>query len=175
MKVKNKQGRGKRELSPVTTDHDTNHQNLLWGYSGFLVRRLWQIHVAMFMEETKESRITPVQFSILLIVRNKPGLDQGSVARELGLDRSNAADILARLERRKLIKRTRSEADRRAVAISLSAAGARLVSQLEGRILRSHIRLVEDLPVSQRELFKTMLQRIVAAKNELGRAPLKLG
>jgi DNA-binding MarR family transcriptional regulator len=155
-------------------DGDGSDPNLLWNFSGFLVRRLWQIHTAIFLEQTEGTRITPVQFSILLILQNKKALDQGSLASEIGIDRSNAADILNRMERSKLIKRNRGVHDRRAMIVSLTAKGNTLLEKLDARVLQSHARLVEALPRDQRPIFIQMLQCVVAAKNDLGRAPLKL-
>ena len=48
----------------------------LWSRPGFLVRRLHQIHVAMFMEELAEDQVTPIQYGVMSILVDKPGLDQ---------------------------------------------------------------------------------------------------
>ena len=55
---------------------------------GFLIRRAQQIAVALFLEETGALGITNTQYGILLVLKNRPGIDQISVARLLGLDRS---------------------------------------------------------------------------------------
>lgn len=149
--------------------------NILWSYSGFLVRRVWQIHVAMFMEEAEGTGVTPVQFSILLTLRQKEGLDQRRLAENVGIDRSNTADIMRRMQQAGLIKRSRGVEDRRAMIVSLTPKGARLIEALERRVDNSHRRLVEALSPAQRETFVGMLQRIVAVENDLGRARLKLG
>ena len=147
-------------------------RNLLWTYTGFLVRRVWQIHVAMFLEDVKV--VTPVQFSILQIARRRGGCDQGSLATDVGIDRSNAADILARLERKGLISRSRGKVDRRESIVRLTKKGQAFVRKIEGQIRRSHRRLVEDLSAHERKQFKSMLERIASAKNNFGRTPMKL-
>lgn len=147
-------------------------RNLLWTYTGFLVRRVWQIHVAMFMEDVKV--VTPVQFSLLQIARSKGGCDQRTLANEVGIDRSNAADILARLERKGLIARSRGKIDRRESIVRLTKKGQVFVRKIESRIRRSHRRLVEDLTAEERKQFKSMLERIASAKNSFGRTPMKL-
>lgn len=145
----------------------------LWEYAGFLVRRLWQIHVAMFMEAT-DSEITPVQFTILMVLRDRPDLDQGTLGSEIGMDRSNAAEIFARMESVGLIQRQRGTVDRRAMIMSLAPKGRKLLERLEQRIRKTHDRLLEDLPQRDRKRFLQMLQEIVSAKNGYGRSPLRL-
>ena len=72
----------------------------LWGRPGFLIRRLHQLHVAVFLEECGDFDVTPVQYAVLSVLYRGKALDQVSVAAEVGIDRNNAADVLRRLERR---------------------------------------------------------------------------
>jgi len=66
---------------------DTVHSDMpLWGRPGFLLRRLHQIHYALFFEECAGFDITPVQYGLLTTVSLNPDLDQNSLARELGID-----------------------------------------------------------------------------------------
>src|ERR1017187_2232352 len=65
---------------------------------GFLIRRLHQIHVALFADECATFDVTPVQYSIMTVVRAQPGLDQVRLAAEVGVDRTTLASVLARLE-----------------------------------------------------------------------------
>ncbi len=60
---------------------------------------MWQIHVAMFLQETKGSGTTPLQFSILLVLQQDPDLEQFELAYRVGLDRSNLSEIPARMVR----------------------------------------------------------------------------
>jgi len=79
---------------------DTVHSDMpLWGRPGFLLRRLHQIHYALFFEECAGFDITPVQYGLLTTLSLNPDLDQNSLARELGIDRTNVADVLNRQRR----------------------------------------------------------------------------
>ena len=66
-------------------------KELLFARPGFLIRRLHQIHVAMFMEEFKSTNITPVQYGLMTAMAALPGLDQTSLGQEVGLDRTTTA------------------------------------------------------------------------------------
>jgi DNA-binding MarR family transcriptional regulator len=91
---------------------------------GALMRRLHQVSIALFMEGFRETGLTPLQYTVLRIVEKRPGIDQTSVASHAVLDASTVKDIIARLEGRKLLRRTVG-ADRRSKTVSLTPAGAR--------------------------------------------------
>jgi hypothetical protein len=86
----------------------------LWSRPGFLLRRLNQIHYALFFEECRAFNITPVQYGLLTALAIRGQLDQGSLGVELGIDRTNVADVLVRLAARGLVRRVRDPSDRRA-------------------------------------------------------------
>jgi DNA-binding MarR family transcriptional regulator len=148
--------------------------NPLWERPGFLIRRLHQIHAAMFEEACAGLRVTPVQYSLLTMVGRRPGIDQASLAHEIGMDRSNATDVIRRLERGGLLRRQPGEADRRTRALVLTKAGEDMLRRLDRVALGAHDGLVEILTPRQRALFLRTLQRLVADKNDLGRAPFKI-
>ena len=70
----------------------------LWSRPGFLIRRLHQLHIAIFLEECGDYDVTPVQYAVLSVLYRGKALDQVSVAAEVGIDRNNAADVLRRVE-----------------------------------------------------------------------------
>jgi MarR family transcriptional regulator, lower aerobic nicotinate degradation pathway regulator len=93
---------------------------------GFLIRRLRQIHLALFADACGEFGLTPVQYSILTVAAARPGLDQAAVANEVGVDRATMADGLARLEWRGLIARRGAVRDARLKLERVTVAGRRL-------------------------------------------------
>ncbi len=145
-------------------------ENVLLNYAGFLVRRMWQIHVAMFLQETKGSGMTPLQFSILLTLEESPDLEQFALAYRVGLDRSNLSEIVSRMTKAGLIKCGPSDRDRRTRVARLTAKGQQLLVRLREKVDRSHARLLEDLPAGERARFLKMMKAVVEKKNDLGRA-----
>ena len=116
----------RRGASKASLRTGTVHSEMpLWGRPGYLLRRLHQIHYALFFEECARYDITPVQYGLLTTLSLNPNLDQNSLARELGIDRTNVADVLNRLARRGLIERRRSPNDARMVLARLTRAGDR--------------------------------------------------
>jgi hypothetical protein len=45
----------------------------LWSRPGYLIRRLHQIHCALFLEECRESGLTPVQYGLLTALTFRGG------------------------------------------------------------------------------------------------------
>lgn len=146
----------------------------LWTRPGFLIRRLHQIHLALFLEECAGFGITPVQYSIMSVAAAQPGLEQGRLGHEIGVDRATLANVVARLETRGLLTRNASETDKRLKLVRLTDAGLMLLAQMEGAARRAHDRTVEALPPAARAIFLDGLATLVEAGNSFGRAPLRL-
>jgi len=72
---------------------------------GTYIRRLQQIAVAIFLQETEPFGLTPVQYAALAAVRRLPGVDQRTLAATIGLDTSTTGGVIDRLEARGLVRR----------------------------------------------------------------------
>lgn len=144
----------------------------LWRRPGYLVRRLNQIHYALFYEECGAFDITPVQYGVLTTLSMKPGLDQNSIAQEVGIDRTNVADVLSRLERRGLVRRERGREDRRTYVTWLTPEGTRLTKAMLAPMKRAQERMLEPLDAAERERFLALLLRLIDANNDVSRAAL---
>jgi DNA-binding MarR family transcriptional regulator len=138
---------------------------------GHYIRRLHQIAVAIFLQETETHGITPVQYAALQCVSDSRGIDQRSLARTIGLDTSTVAGVLDRLESRGLLQRSAAPDDRRVRRLALTPQGASLLERLVPDMLRAQQRMLEPLPRAERAEFMRMLQALVTANNELSRAP----
>ena len=140
---------------------------------GFLVRRLNQIHLALFFEECKAFDITPVQYGMLTALVATPGLDQKALGLEVGLDRTNTADVVKRLEARGLVTRTPSPTDGRVKHVFIAAAGKKVVKAMYGDMIASQERLLAPLPEADRKKFLELLRTLVDANNAFGRASMR--
>jgi DNA-binding MarR family transcriptional regulator len=139
---------------------------------GHLIRRCQQIAVAIFMEETAASNITPPQFAALAALAEHPGIDQRRLADAIAFDRSTIGDLVARLESRGLVTRTVGD-DRRTKRLALTPAGDDLLQTLEAAVARTQERILEPLSPAQRAAFVEMLGQVVHLHNETSRAPLR--
>lgn len=176
--------RGKPTGKPASGEGKASKENLelrelmqqlpLWQRPGYLIRRLHQLHYALFFEELAGSDITPVQYGLMTILSTNPDADQIAIANSLGIDRTNVADVLRRLSDAGLVERRRSEKDRRAVISCLTAQGEDVLRQLYPGMLRAQERLLECLEPDERDAFVATLVKLLEANNKFGRASLKI-
>ncbi len=138
---------------------------------GHHIRRLHQIAVAIFLQETEGHGLTPVQFAALQMVANEPGTDQRTLAGRIGLDTSTVAGVVDRLEARALLQRKASPADKRVRLLSPTPDGAALLQAVEPAMRTAQQRILAPLPKAERGEFMRMLRALVDANNELSRAP----
>ncbi len=138
---------------------------------GHYIRRLQQIAVALFLQETEPFGLTPVQYAALQEVCRAPGLDQRSLAAAIGLDTSTTGGVVDRLEARQLLRRNPSEHDRRVRLLTPTPEGEALITAVAPAIVRAQDRILAPLPAHEREAFMRMVRTLVDANNELSRAP----
>src|SRR5271163_2147250 len=73
--------------------------------------------------------LTPAQYSTLVAIGDNPGRNQSEIAGALGIQRPNFVAMMDELQRRGLAERTRSGADRRSNAVTLTPAGQELLAK----------------------------------------------
>jgi MarR family transcriptional regulator, lower aerobic nicotinate degradation pathway regulator len=145
----------------------------VYGKPGHLIRRLQQIAVAIFVAETRTFDITPVQYASLLAVQLHPGIDQTTLMEAVAFDLSTIGDVVGRLEGKGLVKRLVSPKDRRAKVLHITAAGRRLLAQIEPGVEAAQERILAPLPRAERAPFMRALKHLVEANNEFSRVPLR--
>ena len=140
---------------------------------GFLVRRLHQIHVSIYLQICERFGTTPVQSSVMQVLLRRPGIDQATLGSEIGLDRTNTSSVLSRLEKRGIVRREVAAGDRRTKLAFLTKRGEAMIGDMRGYIDAAHEKLLEPLPKSERRKFVTQLRLLVASNNEHSRTPLR--
>ncbi len=138
---------------------------------GHYIRRLQQIAVAIFLQETEPHGLTPVQYSALQGVVNDPGVDQRTLAGAIGFDTSTIGSVIDRLESRGLVLRNTSPFDKRVRLLTLTDDGRALLAEVVPAMRRAQSRMLEPLPEADRAEFMRMLRTLVVANNDSSRAP----
>lgn len=133
---------------------------------GFLIRRLHQIHVALFQEACGEFEITPLQYSLLSALAARKTADQTTLAADIALDRTTTTGALKRLAARNFVEIAVDDADRRARLCQLTPGGAALLSRIEASARAAHRATLDILSEREQTAFIVMMQRIVAAHSD---------
>lgn|SRR5574337_198553 len=128
---------------------------------GHLIRRAHQRSVAIFMEETAEFDITPVQFAILNALIERPGEDQVTLAGRVAFDAATSGSVIGRLEAKGLIRRAADAADKRRKLLWVTPLGEQLAQQMKRTVRRVQSRIVDGLDRSEREQLIALLHKLV--------------
>lgn len=128
---------------------------------GHLIRRAHQRSVAIFMEETAEFDITPVQFAILNALIERPGEDQVTLAGRVAFDAATSGSVIGRLEAKGLIRRAADAADKRRKLLWVTPLGEQLAQQMRRTVRRVQNRIVDGLDRNEREQLIALLHKLV--------------
>jgi len=104
--------------------------------------------------------ITPEQYGILLLLREKEGLSQKEIGDVLFKDKPNISRMLDVLERKKLI--LRQSTDRRKYAIFLTEEGRRLAEEILPIKLQLQEKTMNGLLAREIETLESLLNKIYA-------------
>src|ERR1700738_5455170 len=120
---------------------------------GFLIRRLHQIHVALFHKSCAALELTPLQYSLLSALAQRGTADQTTLADDVALDRTTTTGALKRLQSRNFIERSIHHRDRRAQICRLTKAGAILLRKMEASARAAHREEPCPLSTGEQEWF----------------------
>ncbi len=118
-----------------------------------------------------DAGLTLSQYGLLELLVDRQSARVQELAAHAGITPSTATRILDALQRRGVVERTRSDEDRRAVAVSLTEAGRQVV-HAEQEWLRGRQRtFYAALPGAEQELAPDLLFRLAALIDELAAGP----
>lgn len=138
---------------------------------GHLIRRAQQIAVSMF-HSTVGGGVTPIQYCVLRVLQEHPGIDQVTLAKFCALDTSTAADLAVRLEERGLVRRMMPMKSKRFRLLHLTPEGNALLRKLVPRSGTLASRLLQALDRDEQKVFMNLLKKFVHLNNDESRAPL---
>lgn len=129
---------------------------------GHLIRRAHQVAVAIFMEETADFDVTPVQFAILNALIEGPGEDQVTLARKVAFDAATFGSVITRLEGRGWVRREADAADRRRKRLWVTEEGAEAARQMRRLVGKVQQRILSPLQDAEQAQLMGLLDRLVA-------------
>ena len=140
---------------------------------GHLARRFQQIAVAVFLAEVEKQGydLTPVQYAALVAVSTNPAIDQVTLAGLIAYDRTTITGVVDRLVQKGLVLRQESSRDRRARELKITDAGRKTLRGMTPAVEAAQDILVRGLTDKEAKELVRLLQKAIAAGNELSRAP----
>ena len=101
------------------------------------------------------------EIGILAVLQLNPGISQNDLAASVVLKKSAVTRIVQNLERRELIERMRSAADRRANCLHLTDAGIAVVESVRKATLALHDEWFESVSPADRAVFFAVLNTLI--------------
>lgn len=153
--------------SPPVEPNDEKKKSLdlsaLQQTPGFMIRILQLLNFEAFFRHFQALGLSPVEYSILMTVRDNEAVTQSELAAVLKMHLPNLVKILSAMEEAGIIKRKRSSRDKRAVELSLSAAGHRRASEASRHGDIFNEQTLGPLSKPERAAFLEMLTRLIEA------------
>ncbi|WP_280154791.1 MarR family transcriptional regulator [Piscinibacter sp. XHJ-5] len=105
-------------------------------------------------------RLRPVEFTILVLLAFNPGITGKQLAQALAVTAPNITILLDKMSDKGLLERVRSETDRRAQNIHLTAAGEKLARRAHAVSLTMEQDVLRHLSEGERVLLLELLQKV---------------
>ncbi len=129
---------------------------------GHLIRRAQQLAVAIFMEETAEFDVTPVQFAILNALMDDPGEDQVTLASHVAFDAATFGSVIGRLEAKGWVRRLADPHDKRRKLLWISGEGEQIALKMKRAVAKAQLRIMGPLQPDERMHLAGLLEKLVA-------------
>lgn len=108
--------------------------------------------------------LRPVEYTVLALVHQNPGLTGGKLAAALAVTPSNITMWIDRLDQRGLVTRGANSADRRSLHIHATPAGAELVRQATERLFEGEHQRLSALTPGERMLLVELLHKVAHSR-----------
>jgi DNA-binding MarR family transcriptional regulator len=129
---------------------------------GHLIRRAHQLAVAIFMEETADYGVTPVQFAILNALMEDPGEDQVTLAGKVAFDAATFGSVIGRLEAKGWVRRKPDAQDKRRKLLWVTPEGERAAMSMKRAVAKAQARILGPLEGAERDQLLKLLGKLVA-------------
>lgn len=123
----------------------------------YMAKQLELVVRARLEEILKDEGITALQYTALTVLDHHDGLSPAQLARDSFVTPQSTADLVAKLERRSLVRRDRNPANRRELVVSLTAAGRRLLLRHAAEVAGLEERMTSALGAGDVEVFRSHL------------------
>ena len=125
------------------------------------IRRLVNVLHASSRETQRQQGVTAAQLFVLSELRDSPALSISALAARTMTHQSTVSVVVARLVRRKLVKKRRAAVDARRVELSLTPAGEKLLKHAPVAFQVRLREVISSLAARDRESLDIALHRLL--------------
>ena len=131
--------------------------------------RFYTRQIGILREGLLDSTFSLTEVRVLYELSDRDKLTAAELGKDLGLDRGYLSRTLQSFEQRGLVKKTRSQTDRRHVFLTLTGKGRKVFAPLNARAQREVQEMLGDLPTNeQQDLIQAMhtIEHLLSGKPE---------
>lgn len=151
-----------RNPKPDVAGADNVDFGPLAGWIGFHLRMAQIASFQSFALQARDIDLSPGRFAALMVIGRNPGLSQTALSRSIGSDKSTLTPALENLVGRGLVRRTRTQSDRRTYRLALTATGEKMLRDLTQCAQRHEDNLDALVGPRERAQFLRTLRKIAA-------------
>ena len=127
---------------------------------GYQLRLASGAFLADYVRATGEISVKRIQFALLAVIRENPGIRQGEAGALLGIQRAYLVSLIKDLLNRGLIERKVASDDRRALALRLTEKGNQQLQTGLKLIFEHEDKMLRDFSQEERNTLMRLLKRI---------------
>ena len=137
------------------------------GAAGFMLRIAQQVSMERFYPMVEGMPATVGEFTILMAIRENPGIRQGALADLLRIKWPNMTKLIRGLDERGMLRRLVPPEDRRAVALELTSQGERLVAAAHDHVLEADRKSLPMLDDNEYRQLLHLLRRVAGRGGDM--------
>ncbi len=141
-------------------DIDAAELEMLIGYNA---RRAALAVIDLFLERMAVHELRPVDFSVLSLIVNNPGITSRQLCTALGILPPNLVGLVGGLERRDLVERHPHPRDGRALGLHPTPAGRKLMQSAHRTALEVDHQVAGALTAAERKTLISLLKKVYKA------------
>lgn len=131
--------------------------------AGVLAGELARLYSAELQRSLAPLGLSAAQFLVLSELWSEDGQTQRALTGRLGVEQATMANTLARMERDQLVRRLPHPDDRRSQLVVLTDVARTFEALAVTAAVEVNDSVLQGLPAAERELFLSMLGRVVSA------------
>jgi len=131
--------------------------------TGYLLARVGSDSRRRWARTLLEEDLTPHHYSALIALDQLGAMSQQQLSHLVGIDPRNAVPVIDQLQTRGLLARNPDPTDRRRHAVTLTATGRRLLTQLRHTATEAEECLLAPLCMTERRTLHALLTKLFAA------------
>lgn len=142
---------------------------------GYLVNSVRNALYAALEQDLARLNLTAAQLVVVIAIARDQIQTIGELGAYAGIDMGAMSRLIGRLEEKGIVRRTRSESDKRAMLVELTPSGRRLYPQIEPILVGINNRFLQGFSPQESEQLQKMLGRLLANANGLSSGSARSG